>query len=60
VVAALRRCEPDERAVIEALYFRGQTMHAFAAELGRARQHGVAAARAGAAAAGGLLAGDEP
>jgi RNA polymerase sigma factor FliA len=31
---ALDRCAPDERALIEALYFRGQTMHAFATDMG--------------------------
>ncbi len=34
IQAALGRCKPEERAVVDALYFRGVTMHAFAEELG--------------------------
>lgn len=34
IQAALERCKPEERAVVDALYFRGVTMHAFAEELG--------------------------
>jgi RNA polymerase sigma factor for flagellar operon FliA len=34
VLAALDRCEADERALLEALYFRGQSMHTYAADAG--------------------------
>ena len=34
VALAVRRCEPDERVMLEAIYFRGLPMHAFAAEMG--------------------------
>jgi RNA polymerase sigma factor FliA len=47
VVQALDRCEPEERALVEALYFRDLTMHEHAEEIGVnvstvSRRHGRA------------------
>ncbi len=34
VTAAMGRCEPDERTMLDALYFRGLSMHDYATEIG--------------------------
>jgi len=34
VAAAMERCDPDERVMIDALYFRSVSMHEYASELG--------------------------
>jgi len=50
VLRALERCEPDERALLAALYFGEQTMHEYAAAIGVnvstvSRRHSRALAR---------------